>query len=576
MSKAAYLLAIPVIAVAAWGGTSWYIGQQTKPTLENLINTANERYGAHGAVGSLANFEQGLLSNNAEIKFAFNQPPYNEYLKDLKLKVKTQNGPIFFGEGGFGFGLSRAVITLDQASIQDPTIKAFLQDNYAGKDPIVTYLDMKDMKGSYTSHSVFAPIANTAQGITFAGGTSKSEGNLNDFLGKSTIDLGEFKLASPEVNATVPKLTGDINISEWAGTSALGTVNLASPQISIKSADMKNPMVFDLTLNSDTGQADQTLKGKLVTKLANITNFPDNELKFEAKNINYELQYDGLNQAGMDQLQKLGTQLQDIQARIGTGEQDTETPEEQRKAMELFGQIQEVSGKILETVFSQVLIADKSRFVQKLDLDNTKGKGQLAIDLTYHGAQKPPTMNDVLMGTYTMEQWADLVRGSITFNADKAMLPESIAQNFTGFVQQGMLVDQANQYQLNLKLNGKEVDLNGKTLPIAALLPASTPSIDTGIGTESTGQSVSAEDLEAIGLPADLAKEIAEKGLTPEIMKKLETNKNISPDMLEMMRQFQQMQQAPAAEDEGSTSEEDAPEENAPEGTAPDQPTPAQ
>jgi hypothetical protein len=73
-------------------------------------------------------------------------------------------------------------------------------------------------------------------------------------------------------------------------------------------------------------------------------------------------------------------------------------------------------------------------------------------------------------------------------------------------------------------------------------------------------------------VPAEIAKEIEANGLTPDIMKKLESNKDISPDVVEMMRQLQQMQQAP----EDEAPEGDSPEEKAPEGTTPDQPAQAQ
>lgn len=131
-------------------------------------------------------------------------------------------------------------------------------------------------------------------------------------------------------------------------------------------------------------------------------------------------------------------------------------------------------------------------------------------------------------------------------------------------VEQGLLEDSANQYKLNLKLNGEQVELNGKAMPIMELFTKVVGGAGAAPAAEGeeelpemSSEGVTAAELESLGVPADIAKEMEANGLTPEIMKKLEDNKDISPEVLEMMRQLQQMQQGT-------------------EGTAPDQPAPAQ
>ena len=50
MKKIATLLSIPVALVVAWGGTSWFVGQQTETTVRQFIDQQNQQAAGRGVV----------------------------------------------------------------------------------------------------------------------------------------------------------------------------------------------------------------------------------------------------------------------------------------------------------------------------------------------------------------------------------------------------------------------------------------------------------------------------------------------------------------------------------------------
>ncbi len=49
MKKLVTLLSVPVVLLVAWGGTSWYVGQQTETSLKQFIEQQNQAVGAKWA-----------------------------------------------------------------------------------------------------------------------------------------------------------------------------------------------------------------------------------------------------------------------------------------------------------------------------------------------------------------------------------------------------------------------------------------------------------------------------------------------------------------------------------------------
>ncbi|WP_020560472.1 DUF945 family protein [Thiofilum flexile] len=546
MSKAAYLIAIPVAIAAAWGGSTWFIGQQTKNKLEEIIAKSNEITGVHGVQQELVSYDQGFLNSKAVLKLNMTQPPFNETVKDIKFNADIKNGPLLVGGGdGVGLGLSRWVFTLDQDSMANDAIKTVIKEAFASKDPFVATADI-GFGGQVNKNVMVNPAhykADDGSVIDFAGLTITGTGSDSDLSkGTAKLDSGELKATLEDGTViTMPKTTADLDMQGIVGSSMLGTMQLKSNQISIKAKDAPE-VSFDLGLDSKTDQVDQVLNGTANFRATNIKGVPEDMLS----NAHYDVEYKNLQVAGIEELANLQNELQGIQSQIDFNTANTDTPEGQKKTMELFGKIQEISGKMMETAFNKMLLADKSQITQKITVDNPKGKTLLDVDLLYHGGDKLPTMNDVMMGTFKAEQWANLLRGSVTLNADKAMLPPIANMVLMQPVGQGLIEDSEQQYKLNLKLNGEQVELNGKTMPVTELLAkvgggaaGADQADDGGEGNDE----VTAADLETLGVPADIAKEIEAKGLTPEVMKKLENNKEIGAEVLEMMRQLQQSMQ---------------------------------
>ncbi|WP_308873763.1 hypothetical protein [Thiothrix subterranea] len=138
------------------------------------------------------------------------------------------------------------------------------------------------------------------------------------------------------------------------------------------------------------------------------------------------------------------------------------------------------------------------------------------------------------------------MKGKVTLDADKALLPPGSELMLTPLSEQGLLKLDGEKIASAIELAGENVTLNGKQMPFADFVAMlAPPGMDQGMMEDGGDPNM--------GIPEDLMKKIETEGLTPEIIQLLEESDDVPKETIEIMKQLQQMQQQMGAEEAPAT-----------------------
>lgn len=525
MKKLATLLSVPVVLLVAWGGSSWYVGQQTEASLKQFIEQQNQASAQSGIKQELVSYEKTPFGAKAVTKLSGSEPPLSE-LGDIQFINDVSNGPILFGGGSaVQFGSARIDTHLDLEAL-DAEKRQWLTTAFDGKAPLEGHTVIGfggDASYAFNTNPLKVDQGGTiatVEGITFSG-TS-----VADHMGDISLRAGKVDIKDATTQFTLPSLQLDGDITGMIGGQVLGKFDLKAPGVSILAEGTTVPMSFDLALQSDSGITDNAVSGKMAVQAANIQGVNDAVSK-----LDYTVDVHGLDVAGLEEMGKLQAELQSAQNQMIWSADATETPEGQQKQQELMTRLTETSGKVVETLFGKVLKTDKSRLHTTLLAESPKGKLNADIDLTYTGKEVPDMM---ALSSYGANDWAKMLKGKVMLDADKGMLPAGTEIMLTPLTQQGLIKLEGEKIKSNIDLAGDNVTLNGTQMSFEDLVKMLAPA---GMG------EAAPEDSADMGIPEDLMKQIEAEGITPEIIQLLEESDDVSKETVELMKQLQQMQQ---------------------------------
>ena len=94
---------------------------------------------------------------------------------------------------------------------------------------------------------------------------------------------------------------------------------------------------------------------------------------------------------------------------------------------------------------------------------------------------------------------------------------------------QKAMVEQDGQYRLQLKLSGEQAELNGEAVAFEALPGKFFP------------QMPAIDENSSMGIPPEIMQRIEQEGMSEELLKELEGNKDIPPETQELLKQLQEM-----------------------------------
>ncbi len=527
MKKLVTLLSVPVVLLVAWGGTSWYIGQQTEAALKQFIEQQNQASAHSGIKQELVSYEKSALGATAITKLTMDLPPLSD-LGDIQFVNDISNGPVFFGGGSpVQFGAARIHTQLDMAAL-DAEQREWLTTAFAGKAPLEGHTVM-GFGGNTVYHFTTNPLQVDQDGTTAQMDSITLSGtSAPDMTGKISMQAGKIEIKDATAQFTLPSLQLEGDITGMIGGQALGTFDLNMPGVSILAEETTVPVSFDLAMQSESGISDNELAGKVAMQATNIQGVDDALSK-----LDFKLDVSGLDVAGVQELGKLQAELQSVQNQMLWSAEAMETPEGQQKQQELMTQLTDATGKVVETLFAKVLKTDKSRLHTTLLAESPKGKLNAAVDLTYTGKTAPDMMTLV---SYGPNEWATLMKGKMTLDADKALLPPGSEMMLTPLSEQGLLKLEGEKITSAIELAGENVTLNGQQMSFADFVNMLAPlGMNQGMMEEGGDPNM--------GIPDDLMKKIEAEGLTPEIIQLLEESDDVPKETIEIMKQLQQMQE---------------------------------
>lgn len=526
LKKVVTLLSVPVVLLVAWGATSWYIGQQTESTLKQYIAAQNEQTAASGVRQEMVSYTKSAFGATAVTKLVMDVPPFNE-LGDIQFTNTISNGPVFFGGvSPIAFGTARIHTQLDTSAFAEDT-RQWLNTAFAGKTPLAGNTVI-GFNGDSTYDFTLNPLKVDKDGVlaevepVHLTGTAKP-----DMTGTMQLTAGKISIKEEASQFTLPSLQMNGTITGMVAGQALGTFDVKAPGVEIQAAGTTVPTRFDLALQTTSDVQDNLANGKLAMQASNIQGVDDALSKLDV-----QMDFAGLAVEGLQELQKLQADLQSAQSRIDWNPEALETPEGQKQQEELLNKINETGSKMVEAIFAKTLKTDKSRLQTKVVAESPKGKLNGSLDLTYTGTATPDLMT---LASYTPNDWGKMLKGKVSLDADKALLPPGTEMMLAPMEQQGFLKVEGDKITSNLELAGETAILNGKSMPFADLMQLLAPE---GAGMGAAGSDTGAD----MGIPPDLMQKIEKEGITPEVLQLLEESDDVPKETVEMLKQLQQLQ----------------------------------
>jgi uncharacterized protein YdgA (DUF945 family) len=520
-----FLLTLLILAVAVWGGATWFVAQQTEEKIQAYIQQTGQL--SDGSINQeLISYEPvSFTKAKAVTVFKTGIPMIDEILADAKLIMNVTHGPVVMtNEGSVEFALSRWDSELDLTQLDDEA-QAELSALFGDQVPVKGHLLLGyDQKANYTMK--VSPINKQDElgAFSMAGAEMTGQTKISEPVGPAKLTVGEIYLKSPDMEATIPGLTADLDITGYIGSQMLGTADIQAQGIKLSPADGSGDVSFDLLAQSDSRNEQGALAGNTHFELQNIQE-PSQTLS----NAKLDVLFNGFSVDGVNEMTQLQAELSNLQNQLMWNMEATQNPEGQDKMMELVGQMQDVSQRMLQVLFEKVLIAGQSQIDGQLQLTGGKGDTDLDLTVVYTGSKEPITMDQLMMGNTT--PLIQAISLAVDGKSAKSMLSDELKMIMSMGELQGILQSTDTAYELKGSLTDGQVVLNGKNMTFDEFVSLFAPS-----------EEEMAAQAEAMSIPADIERRIQEEGLTPEVMQILEESEDIDPALLEQLRELSKMQ----------------------------------
>ncbi len=512
------LLILLVLLLGGWLGVSWWFGQQAEGYVRDYLQRpidANQ-----GLTQELVHYERSLLSSTVVSRLKSTNPLLGEWLDDVQFVSTIKHGPVLMGEGGVQFGLLDWDTQLDRDSM-DAETKALYEQAFAGQDA----LKKAHALIGFDRVAHYQMALNPLDRETETGGRLKLTDlnitgayNAGVKSGSYTFKTGAFEWSDGQSGFSASGIEGN-------GThepDGLETLSMKMPAVSIQTLDSAENITFDTEIEVKGSEQDGFVQGVSRLKLSNLQGI-DNGLK----RLDLTMDMAGLNRAGLQEVQQLQEKMESLQAQLFGNMAQTEVPEGQQQMGELVTELQATTDQMFKAIFERVLVADRTQLKYDLDMDMNEGTVKSTGDLKFAGSQDALSMESLFM--YGPADWGKLLRGTVKLVADKTALPEELQLFLAYPVQAKGIIETANQYSLDLNLQGEQLELNGMSIDLNNIMDYFM--LDFDVGAAQSGADI----------PDDLMQRMEEEGFTPELLQQLEESDDVSEETLQLLKQLQQM-----------------------------------
>lgn len=544
MKKISTLVILLLLIGTLWGGASWFIGEETEKLVKQQVELSQQQLVKQGPdmTYELASYDKQFMGAKAVTKLQLGAwAPAMGFPEELQFIHDIKHGPVLWGDRGVKLGASRWVTTLDQEAIKDAEARDLLKQLFNEKQPFVAHIDANFDK-TIDYEAIVNPISfeEGDQSFKLDGATIKGQSQQETLSGVVNIVVNTLTINSPDVNVAVPNITVNGDMTTMLGSSVLGKVDLKADNVSVLPAGQTDAITFDVAMDSDTKQVDDTYQGISNININNVKGMED-----MVQSVAWNIDFSGFKIAGLEKLQTLQGDIQSLQSQLMWNTEDTETPEGVKKMNELMIQLQEKNEAMFDVIFAEVLEADKSRFKQDVKVTNAKGNVDVNMDVLYAGSgEETLTLNRLMQMAADPQALAALIKGDVSVVADKAIFPPMLAAMFLSQpLEQKLVIDANEQYSFNLKLLGESLELNGEAMTVMDLVAKFMPGMPQAPANEGLEQ----DGALGLDLPEDIMLAIETEGFTPEVMQLIEESDDITPETMEMLKQLQQLQAMEAA-----------------------------
>jgi len=518
------LVSVAVILAIVWAGANWYVGRQTESALQQFIDAGNKQTASLGITQELVSYTRGLFGSQAVTRLNASASPFDEIIGSVQFINDITNGPLFFGDNSpVTLGIARINSRLDMDSVNADT-RALLAQAFAGEQPFESQVFI-NFNSIVDYRVALNPMKLDTDGTIVAIQGADVTGSADtDMLGSYRMLTGAIEVRTDGSSFSVPSLQSSGTITGIVAGQAIGTFSAHAPQVAIKSQDSAEPLLFDAAIKTSSDVIDNAVEGMFGLVVDNIQGVGNILNK-----LDYSAEFEGLNIAGLEALNRIQKDMANLKKQPGLDDEALQTPEGQQKMQELMSGFPD---RFITAVFSDLLQTGKSRMRHVLMAQSSGGKAHADIDLTYTGTGTPG-MQDLL--GYGPEDWANMLKGTVVLDVDRAMLPEAFVMMLMPSIQGGIVVERGDKLQARIELAGETAVLNGVRMRFSDLLQMLAP--------QTVHTTAAGNDNAVPELPADIMQKIQEEGLTPELMQLIEEREDIPPETVEMFRQLQQMQQ---------------------------------
>ncbi len=513
------LVFVLLVGAVGWLGASWWIGQQTEALLRKQLEQANQNANMQGVKQELVSYEGSLLGAKAVTRLQVEHPVLGKWLNNLQIVHDIQNGPMMLRDG-MHFGLSHWQSRLDMASL-DEQARKFMETAFAGKEPLTAVTDIgfdQMMRTTMDISPLDAALGESGAALKMAGAQISGEFNVDKQSGPVKMNIGAVEWRDQDMTLSLPS----VELQGHAEAEGVGAFAMKAADIKVLPAGETNGLQFDLNMESDSAIQEGSVQGKGKFQVSNVRGMDTGFKQFDLT-----MDYAGLNLEALKQAQVLQGKLQTLQAQMAVDEAATELPEGQKQMEQLGIEAQEVTNQLLDVMLNQVMQAGKSSLRYDLKVALDKGVGSSKVDLLYAGSGKPIQLDDLI--SYSPQDWGRLLKGSVELAADKAVVPEDLQMMLAYPLAQKAMVEQDGQYRLQLKLSGEQAELNGEAVAFEALPGKFFP------------QMPAIDENSSMGIPPEIMQRIEQEGMSEELLKELEGNKDIPPETQELLKQLQEM-----------------------------------
>ena len=506
------------LLIAVWLGASWFIGLQTEKQVRQYLQATD---GQH----VLIDYQRSLLHSRVVTRLNVSQTPLGQWVGDLPLVHDVMHGPIIW-QSEPRPGLSHWKTRLDQGAL-DASVSELVDMTFASKPPFLaeTTVDF-DQVATYRIQMPPSQAESDEENLSFAldglqlsGQWAAQDADTSQAVLPVTFEMttGPLALGNDEIMISLPSLSvskADSGVADEVTAQAAG--------VSVSFPGEPEPMLFNFAGSTATEVDGNDLQGNIKLSLDQFSG-----LTYPLKQLDLKLDFSGISQPALVEINRLQNRMQDIEAQLDPGDEAMDLPEARRQLTQLDIELRDVADQLLAVLFKKALQADKTQLNYELNVVTDQGRIVKTAKLRYAGSDKPVVLDDLVeTGVSGLIRF---IRGDITLKMAEAALPAELGMLLAYPLERKGLIESEGEYRMALRLLKNDMELNGRVIEYGELWGKFLP------------PSMMAEDNSRI--PPDVWDQVETQGLSDELIRELELRDDISAESLEIFKQLQEASQ---------------------------------